>query len=159
MTEPQTDEYWIQHCLKLADQAEAQGEVPVGACVVLNNQLIGEGWNQSITLNDPTAHAEIIALREAAKNIQNYRLVDSTLYVSLEPCPMCAGACIHSRVAKVVYAANDPRTGAAGSVMNLLQHPLLNHQAEITDGILANDSANKLRHFFRSRRKASKTAS
>lgn len=152
------DVMWMRHALTLADKAESIGEVPVGACVVLNGELIGEGFNTPITDNDPSAHAELRAVKEAASTVQNYRLIDATLYVTLEPCSMCAGMLVHARVKRVVFGAKDAKTGAAGSVMNLLQHPALNHQLEVVSGVLADECANKLSDFFRKRRKEIKAA-
>ena len=152
------DVKWMRHALALADRAEAIGEVPVGACVVLNDEVIGEGWNTPISDNDPSAHAELRAVKDAAQHIQNYRLVDSTLYVTLEPCSMCAGMLVHARVKRVVFGAWDAKTGAAGSVMNLLQHPALNHQVDIQSGVLADECATKLSQFFQKRRKEIKAA-
>lgn len=152
------DIMWMRHALTLADKAESIGEVPVGACVVLNGELIGEGFNTPITDNDPSAHAELRAVKEAAAAVQNYRLIDATLYVTLEPCSMCAGMLVHARVKRVVFGAKDAKTGAAGSVMNLLQHPALNHQLEVVSGVLADECANKLSNFFRKRRKEIKAA-
>ena len=152
------DIMWMRHALTLADKAESIGEVPVGACVVLNGELIGEGFNTPITDNDPSAHAELRAVKEAAAAVQNYRLIDATLYVTLEPCSMCAGMLVHARVKRVVFGAKDAKTGAAGSVMNLLQHPALNHQLEVVSGVLADECANKLSDFFRKRRKEIKAA-
>ena len=152
------DIMWMRHALTLADKAESIGEVPVGACVVLNGELIGEGFNTPITDNDPSAHAELRAVKEAAAAVQNYRLIDATLYVTLEPCSMCAGMLVHARVKRVVFGAKDAKTGAAGSVMNLLQHPALNHQLEVVSGVLADECANKLSDFFRKRRKEIKSA-
>ena len=152
------DVMWMRHALTLADKAESIGEVPVGACVVLNGELIGEGFNTPITDNDPSAHAELRAVKEAAAAVQNYRLIDATLYVTLEPCSMCAGMLVHARVKRVVFGAKDAKTGAAGSVMNLLQHPALNHQLEVVSGVLADECANKLSDFFRKRRKEIKSA-
>ena len=152
------DVMWMRHALTLADKAESIGEVPVGACVVLNGELIGEGFNTPITDNDPSAHAELRAVKEAAATVQNYRLIDATLYVTLEPCSMCAGMLVHARVKRVVFGAKDAKTGAAGSVMNLLQHPALNHQLEVVSGVLADECANKLSDFFRKRRKEIKAA-
>ena len=152
------DIMWMRHALTLADKAESIGEVPVGACVVLNGELIGEGFNTPITDNDPSAHAELCAVKEAASAVQNYRLIDATLYVTLEPCSMCAGMLVHARVKRVVFGAKDAKTGAAGSVMNLLQHPALNHQLEVVSGVLADECANKLSDFFRKRRKEIKAA-
>ena len=152
------DIMWMRHALTLADKAESIGEVPVGACVVLNGELISEGFNTPITDNDPSAHAELRAVKEAAAAVQNYRLIDATLYVTLEPCSMCAGMLVHARVKRVVFGAKDAKTGAAGSVMNLLQHPALNHQLEVVSGVLADECANKLSDFFRKRRKEIKAA-
>ncbi|MEC9170936.1 MAG: tRNA adenosine(34) deaminase TadA [Pseudomonadota bacterium] len=152
------DIMWMRHALTLADKAESIGEVPVGACVVLNGELIGEGFNTPITDNDPSAHAELRAVKEAAAAVQNYRLIDAALYVTLEPCSMCAGMLVHARVKRVVFGAKDAKTGAAGSVMNLLQHPALNHQLEVVSGVLADECANKLSDFFRKRRKEIKAA-
>ena len=148
---------WMQYAQQLALKAESQGEIPVGAVLVQNGEMIGEGWNQSITLNDPTAHAEIMALRDAGKRIGNYRLIESTLYVTLEPCPMCAGALVHARIDKVVFGANDLKSGACGSVMNLLQHPQLNHQSELAKGVLGDECSHQLSAFFQ-RRRAEKKA-
>jgi tRNA(adenine34) deaminase len=146
------DRYWMQRALTLAQRAAETGEVPVGAVVVLDNEAFGEGWNQSINACDSTAHAEVVALRAAATRLRNYRLVGSTLYVTLEPCAMCAGAIVHARVARVVFGALDPRAGASGSVFNLLQSPFLNHRAEVTGGVLAEECGTLLRDFFRARR-------
>ncbi|WP_334019343.1 tRNA adenosine(34) deaminase TadA [Alteromonas sp. S015] len=152
------DVMWMRHALTLADKAESIGEVPVGACVVLNGELIGEGFNTPIADNDPSAHAELRAVKAAASAVQNYRLIDATLYVTLEPCSMCAGMLVHARIKRVVFGAKDAKTGAAGSVMNLLQHPALNHQVEVVSGVLAEECANKLSNFFRKRRKEIKAA-
>ncbi len=146
------DRYWMRRALELARRADDAGEVPVGAVLVRGDEVIGEGWNRSISTCDPTAHAEVLALRAAAARINNYRLIDSTLYVTLEPCPMCAGAIVHARVARVVFGATDPRTGAAGTVFNLLQSAMLNHRAEVTGGVLAEECGALLRDFFRARR-------
>lgn len=146
------EQYWMQQALALADQAKSQGEVPVGALIVKDNQLISSGYNQPITQCDPSAHAEIIALRAAAKQLGNYRLLGAELYVTLEPCAMCAGAMIHARIERVIIAAADPKTGAAGSVFNLLNHPDLNHQVAVTMGVMQAESAQLLRDFFRARR-------
>ncbi|RUO29861.1 tRNA adenosine(34) deaminase TadA [Aliidiomarina sedimenti] len=150
------DDYYMQLALELADQAEAQGEVPVGAVMVHDGKIIGRGYNQVITLADPSAHAEMQALKEAAHYLQNYRVLDTTLYVTLEPCPMCAGALVHGRVKRLVYAAADLKTGACGSVFNLTQDPRLNHQLEVTAGLMAEPCAEKLSNFFRQRRAAKK---
>ena len=146
-------QYWMQEALKLAHKAEQSGEVPVGALIIKNNQLIGEGWNQSIQHNDPSAHAEIQAIRSACNHQQNYRLPGSTLYVTLEPCAMCAGAIIHARISCVVFAAHDPRTGAVESVFSILNHDALNHRCKIISGVCAEQSSTLLKTFFRAKRK------
>lgn len=151
-----TDIDWMKHALLLADKAEAQGEVPVGAVVVYQGEVVGEGWNQTITLNDATAHAEILALREAGKKIGNYRLLDTTLYVTLEPCSMCAGAMVHARVKRLVYGASDLKTGAAGSVFNIIDCEQLNHRAEVEAGVLAEQCSENISRFFRKRREQHK---
>ncbi len=148
------DAHWMQRALALAVQAEAMGEVPVGALVVSGETVIGEGWNQSIVAHDPTAHAEIVALRAAAAELRNYRLPGTTLYVTLEPCAMCAGAIVQARIARVVFGARDPRAGAAGSVFNVLDHPLLNHRTDVQGGIEASACSDLLTAFFRARRTA-----
>jgi tRNA(adenine34) deaminase len=146
------DLHWMQYALQLADKAEQSGEIPVGAVLVKEGVVLGEGWNQSIQLNDPSAHAEMIAIRQAAEKIGNYRLIDCTLYVTLEPCAMCAGLLVHSRVKRLVFGAKDAKTGAAGSVLDIVQHPVLNHQLDVLDGPLAQQCADKLSEFFRRRR-------
>ena len=146
------DEAYMRRALDLARHAGQAGEVPVGALVVLHDEVIGEGWNQPIVSHDPTAHAEIVALRAAAAHIKNYRLADTTLYVTLEPCAMCAGAIVQARIARVVYGAADPKAGAAGSVFNLLESASLNHRAQITGGVLAVECGEMLRKFFEVRR-------
>jgi len=143
----------MRHALALAKNAESLGEVPVGAVLVKDGEVIGEGWNQPISTHDPSAHAEMVALRQAAAKLENYRLPDTTLYVTLEPCAMCAGLLVHARVARVVYAAPEPRSGAAGSVLNVLQHEALNHRCELTAGPCREESAQMLKTFFKSRRK------
>ena len=145
-------ETWMRCALELATRAEAEGEVPVGALVVLNEEIIGEGWNRPISSHDPTAHAEIVALRAAAAKLGNYRLTGATLYVTLEPCPMCAGAIVHARVARVVFGATDPLAGAAGSVFNLLESSALNHRVQLVGGVLAEECGTRLRAFFQARR-------
>ena len=147
------DEKWMLHALALADKAYQQGEVPVGAVLIKDNQIIAEGWNQPIANHDPSAHAEIIALRLAAQAEQNYRLPKTTLYTTLEPCIMCVGAIIHARVERIVFGAYDPKTGAAGSVFNLLNDSRHNHQVKVNHGLLADQCGDKLRAFFRERRK------
>ncbi len=150
------DEYWMRHALQLADNAQQQGEIPVGAVLVKDNQIIGEGWNQSISLHDPSAHAEMMAIREAGKNLENYRLVDSSLYVTLEPCSMCAGLLIHSRIHRLVFGASDFKTGAAGSLLDLLGDPRMNHRVEVKGGVLAQECGDKLSAFFKLRREQKK---
>lgn len=147
-----SDEHWMRCALELAKQAEIEGEVPVGALVVLGNEIIGEGWNQPIGLSDPSAHAEILALRDAAQRQHNYRLPGAVLYVTLEPCVMCVGAIMHARIARVVYGATDPKTGAAGSMFSLLDSAQFNHRVAVTRGVLAEVCGNVLRNFFQSRR-------
>jgi tRNA(adenine34) deaminase len=151
-TQDATDIGYMRRALALAQRAEAEGEVPVGALLVLDNSVIGEGWNRPISTNDPTAHAEIIALRAAASRLGNYRLTGACLYVTLEPCPMCAGAMVHARVARVVYGAADPIAGAAGSVFNVLDAPSLNHRAALQGGVLQEECTHMLKSFFRARR-------
>jgi len=148
-----TDLLYMQRAYELAHKALDSGEVPVGALVVRDGEVIGEGWNHPIGDHDPTAHAEIAALRDAASKVGNYRLPGSTLYVTLEPCPMCAGAIIHARVEKVFFGASDPRSGAAGSVFDLLpSDDRFNHRVETEGGLLAGPCGDLLRTFFRSRR-------
>jgi len=152
MTPEARDEAHMRRALALARHAEEAGEVPVGALVVLNDEIIGEGWNQPIVAHDPSAHAEIVALRAAAARTKNYRIPDAVLYVTLEPCAMCAGAMVHARIARVVYGAADPKSGAAGSVFNLLESSTLNHRAQVTRGVLAEECGETLRKFFEARR-------
>lgn len=152
-----TDEHFMARALALAKLAYACDEVPVGAVIVQNNQIIGEGFNQPITLHDPTAHAEIIALREAAKCLNNYRCVNTTLYVTLEPCAMCIGAMIHARIQRLVFAAKDPKTGAVCSVAHLIDAEFFNHQIRWEQGFYAKESAELLQAFFQHRRKMIKT--
>lgn len=148
-----TDEHWMQLALDLAAKAEEQGEVPVGAVIVCDNEVIGSGWNQGISNNDPTAHAEIVALRDAAQRLSNYRLPkQSTLYVTLEPCAMCAGAMIHARVDRLVFGASDPKSGAVETFFNLLSSDQLNHRAEITSGVMESSCSDILKEFFKARR-------
>lgn len=156
LDETLNDEKWMRHALTLAHKAAAAGEVPVGAVLVRDEQLLSEGWNQPIIHHDPTAHAEIMAIRAAAKQVENYRLPGTTLYITIEPCSMCAGAIIHARIARVVFGAAEPRAGAAGSALNLLHNDLFNHQVEVTSGILAEECGQVLKDFFAVRRKAAK---
>ena len=146
------DVKFMYRALELARRAEQDGEVPVGALVVLEGQVIGEGWNHPIGAADPTAHAEIVALRVAASKLGNYRLTGSTLYVTLEPCPMCAGAIVLARVARVVFGASDPLIGAGGTMFDLLRSPKLNHRAEVQSGVLAEECSRLLKDFFQSKR-------
>ena len=146
------DEFWMRRALQLAERARAEGEVPVGAVLVSGDDCIGEGWNKPVSSHDPSAHAEITALRTGAAQLRNYRLPGTTLYVTLEPCAMCAGAIVLARIKRLVYAAADPRTGAAGSVFNILESAQLNHRVELTGGILEQEAAKLLQTFFRKRR-------
>ncbi|MGH8397355.1 MAG: tRNA adenosine(34) deaminase TadA [Gammaproteobacteria bacterium] len=150
MSASSEDEVLMHAALALARKAEA--EVPVGALVVRNGAVIGRGWNHPIIAHDPTAHAEIIAMRDAAQTLKNYRLMDTTLYVTLEPCAMCAGAMVHARVNRLVFGATDPRAGAAGSVLNIVQTTMLNHRLEVTAGVLADECGTLLKQFFEARR-------
>ena len=152
------DPHFMQRALVLAGQARDAGEVPVGAVVVMDGEIIGEGHNQPISAHDPTAHAEIIALRAAALNTGNYRLPGAQLYVTLEPCCMCAGAIIHARIAEVFYGADDPKTGAAGSRFDVLTSDRHNHQVAVTGGVMGDTAGNLLRDFFRQRRKRDKSS-
>lgn len=148
------DEAFMRQALAQAELALAIGEVPVGAVVVLGSQVVGHGFNRPILAHDPTAHAEIVALREAAQTLGNYRLPECELYVTLEPCAMCAMAMLHARLKRVVFGASDPKTGAAGGVLNLFAEPRLNHHAELCAGVLAEPCGELLRDFFRARRDA-----
>ena len=151
------DEKMMRYALELADKAKALGEIPVGAVLVDDaRNIIGEGWNLSIVQSDPTAHAEIIALRNGAKNIQNYRLLNTTLYVTLEPCTMCAGAILHSRIKRLVFGASDYKTGAVGSRFHFFDNYKMNHTLEITSGVLAEECSQKLSAFFQKRREEKK---
>lgn len=147
-----SDELWMEEALRLAQRALEAGEVPVGAVVVSGGKIVGRGWNRSISDSDPTAHAEIIALRDAGSTVKNYRLSECQIFVTIEPCAMCAGAMVHARVARLVYGADDAKAGAVGSVMQVLNHPQLNHKIEVQSGVLAGRSAELLQAFFRSRR-------
>ena len=147
-----SDEYWMRHALELAERAREAGEVPVGAVLVHCDRVVAEGWNRPIATHDPTAHAEIVALRAAGPVLENYRLIDTTLYVTLEPCVMCMGAISHARVRRIVYGATDPKRGAAGSILQLADAEFLNHRIEVTGGVLGDDCADQLRTFFKARR-------
>jgi tRNA(adenine34) deaminase len=147
------DKFWMQQALDLAHVAESRGEIPVGAVLVgEQNQLLGRGWNQVLQTRDPTAHAEVIAIREASVQLNNYRLENTTLYVTLEPCCMCAGTLIHARIKRLVFATRDVKAGAAGSVYNLLQGYPLNHQIQIDEGMLQHECALLLTNFFKALR-------
>ena len=148
----QTDEALMREALAEARAAAAAGEVPIGAVAVVAGEIVARGQNRVLRDGDPTAHAEIVALRAAARAVGNYRLTGCELYVTLEPCAMCAGAMVHARLGRLIYAAADPKAGAVGSVLQVLNHPRLNHQMAVTSGILADESAELLRGFFRERR-------
>lgn len=147
------DEYWMRHALKLAEKAESLGEVPVGAVIVKDDEILAEGWNQPILSNDATAHAEIMVLRAAGEILNNYRITDAELFVTLEPCSMCVGALIHARIKRVVFAASEPRTGALGGAFNLLESNDHNHIFDVDSGVLADESRNLIQTFFKKRRK------
>jgi len=146
------DELWMEEALRCAQRALAAGEVPVGAVVVLASRIIGRGWNRNLTDSDPSAHAEIVALREAGLAVGNHRLEGSQLFVTMEPCAMCAGALIHARIQRLVYGADDPKAGAVRSVLTVLNHPRLNHHMEVTAGVLAGRCAEIVQTFFRAKR-------
>ncbi len=154
MMDPSADEAWMQRALALADHAEREDdEIPVGAILVgTTGEAIGEGWNRNIAESDPTAHAEIVAMRQAGRAVGNHRMVGCTLYVTLEPCAMCAMAMVHARIARLVYAARDPKTGAAGSVFDLLADPRHNHRVEVQGGVLADEAGTRLTNYFRRKR-------
>ena len=147
-----SDTHWMREALVMAHRAESQGEVPVGSVIVRQDKIIGRGYNQTITDHDPTAHAEIVALRDAGSHSENYRLPGSTLYVTLEPCAMCVGAMVHARIDRVVFGASDPKTGAAGGRLDLVRHESNNHEVEVSSGVLEEECGELLRAFFRSRR-------
>lgn len=152
------DERWMRHALALAQRAQDEGEVPVGAVLVRDGEILGEGWNRPIGTHDPSAHAEMMALRAGAQAARNYRLGGSTLYVTLEPCVMCAGAIVHARVTRLVYGAADPKAGAVHSLYDVIAQPRLNHVTQWTGGVLAGECGEQLRAFFRARRAAHKGA-
>ncbi|HEU0219964.1 MAG TPA: tRNA adenosine(34) deaminase TadA [Gallionella sp.] len=147
-----TDADYMHHALKLASQSQAAGEVPVGAVVVKDGEIVGRGFNAPISRHDPSAHAEMTALRDAAQRLGNYRLVGCELFVTLEPCLMCAGAIMHARIARVVYGASDPKTGVCGSILDVFAERRLNHHAEVTGGVLAEECGTMLSNFFAMRR-------
>ena len=147
------DDRFMTRALELARHAgDAHAEIPVGAVIALDGEIVGEGWNQSISGNDPSAHAEVMALRDAGRRLGNYRFPETTMYVTLEPCAMCSGAVIHARIARLVFAADDPKTGAAGSVFDTLISPLHNHRIVVEKGLRSAESAELIRAFFRARR-------
>ena len=152
MAAEQTDEEFMRAALELAREARERGEVPVGAVVVLDGEIVGRGFNQPVSLNDPTAHAEIVALRQAGREIGNYRLPGSTMYVTIEPCQMCVGAMVHARVARVVYGTPEPKAGAIESAMRAHEHPSLNHRLEVTGRVLEDDCREVIQSFFKERR-------
>lgn len=149
---PTSDELWMEEALRCAQRALELGEVPVGAIVVREGKIVGRGWNRNIIDSDPTAHAEVAALREAGTTVGNHRLGDCELFVTIEPCAMCAGALVHARIKRLVYGSDDPKAGAVRSVMQVLNHPQLNHKVEIRSGVLAGRSAELLQTFFKKRR-------
>ncbi len=142
----------MAEALRAAQRALEAGEVPIGAVVVSEGRIVGRGWNHNVTDNDPTAHAEILALRDAGRNVGNHRLSDCELFATIEPCAMCAGALVHARIRRLVYGAEDPKAGAVHSVLSVVNHPKLNHRMEVRGGVLAGRSAEILQEFFRSRR-------
>lgn len=150
------DQHFMSMAMEMARKAEAVGEVPVGAVLVKDGEVVSAGFNYCIGLHDPSAHAEMQCLRQAGKAIENYRLLNTTLYVTLEPCAMCAGAMVHSRIERLVFGAKDEKTGAAGTVIDLVRHPAFNHQLQVSDGVLADECSEQLSQFFRRRRKEKK---
>ncbi len=146
------DELWMEEALRAAQRALEANEVPVGAVIVCDGKIVARGWNRNITDNDPTAHAEIVALRQAGTIIGNHRLENCDLFATIEPCSMCAGAMVHARIKRLVYGADDPKAGAVQSVMQVLNHPQLNHKIEVRSGVLAGRCAELLQTFFKSRR-------
>src|ERR1017187_6312155 len=147
-----SDELWMEEALRYAQRALEAGEVPVGAVVVCAGRVVGRGWNRNLADCDPTAHAEIVALREAGRNVGNHRLGDCELFATIEPCAMCAGAAVHARIGRLVYGADDPKAGAVHSILQVVNHPNLNHRMEIRGGVLAGRSAEMVQEFFRKRR-------
>ncbi|PPI88269.1 tRNA adenosine(34) deaminase TadA [Candidatus Pantoea edessiphila] len=147
------DEYWMQYAIEMANIASAEGEVPVGAILVKDAKVIGKGWNRSISQHDPSAHAEILAIRDGGRALKNYRLLDTTLYVTLEPCAMCAGAMVHSRIYRLVYGIYDMKNGAVESVMNVLSYSGINHKIKLTTGVLSTECLALLKNFFNVARK------
>ena len=147
------DLYWMQYALRVAEKAKELDEIPVGAVLVKNNELIAEGFNRSIVDHNPCAHAEIMCLQQAGQSLQNYRMLDTTIYVTLEPCLMCASALVHARVQRLVFGASDLKTGACGSVMNLLEHEKINHRIEVVGGVMEDECRIQLQSFFKTLRK------
>ncbi|QLK88191.1 tRNA adenosine(34) deaminase TadA [Arsenophonus endosymbiont of Aphis craccivora] len=158
MDQAQKDVYWMRKAISLAKNAQKKGEIPVGAVLVHEDELIAEGCNHPILSHDPSAHAEILALRAAGQSLQNYRLLNTTLYVTLEPCIMCAGAMIHARIGRLVYGASDQKTGAAGSIIDVFNHPDMNHRILVLGWILADECSTMLSVFFQQRRAEKKLA-
>ena len=152
VNEPGVDELWMEEALRSAQRALEAGEVPVGAIVVCQGRVVGRGWNRNLSDCDASAHAEIVALREAGRTLGNHRLGDCELFATIEPCAMCAGAAVHARIRRLVYGADDPKTGAVHSVLQVVNHPGLNHRMEVRGGVLAGRSADLLQEFFRNRR-------
>ncbi len=152
-----SDELWMEEALREAQRALALGEVPVGAVIVRDGRIVGRGCNRPLSANDPTAHAEILAIREAGQAVSNYRLLDCDLYVTVEPCAMCAGAITHARIRRLVYGAEDPKAGAVHSMLQVLNHPKLNHNVEVSSGVLAARCMDLVQTFFREKRKAETT--
>jgi len=148
-----SDELWMEEALREAGRALGLGEVPVGAVVVCDGHIVGRGCNRPVSANDPTAHAEILALREAGQAIGNYRLLDCDIYTTVEPCAMCAGAITHARIRRLIYGAEDPKSGAVHSILQVLNHPKLNHKVEVTTGVLAARCMDLLQRFFREKRR------
>ena len=150
--QPGEDAAWMKRALEQAELAAAAGEVPVGALVIKDGQIIGQGHNRNLLDNDPTAHAELVALRQAAARLGNHRLTGCTMVATIEPCSMCAGALIHARIGRLVYGASDPKAGAAGSIVQVINHPSLNHRMEVTAGVLSGKCSEILQRFFRQKR-------
>jgi tRNA(adenine34) deaminase len=146
------DEFFMEEALRAAQRALESGEVPVGAVIARDGEIVGRGWNRNVNQNDPSAHAEIMALREAGATLGNHRLHDCEMFVTIEPCPMCAGALVHARLKRLVYGADDPKAGAVASVMQVVNHPRLNHEMEVRSGVLAGRCSEQLQSFFRNRR-------
>ncbi len=151
-----SDEQWMQEALRLAEQARAAGEVPVGALIVHDGQIVGRGFNRNLLDTDPTAHAEMVALRDAGRAVGNHRLLDCEMFVTIEPCAMCAGAMVHARLRRLVFGADDPKAGAVHSVLDVLNHPSLNHRMDVTAGVLSEECSRILQDFFQSRRQQQK---